>query len=547
MQAVLKVLLVEDSPDDADLVARRLERAGFQLVADRVEDAAGLHAALDAAEWDIVLADYALPGFSGLDALGIVMERDADMPVVLVSGAIDVTTALRAMKSGAKDFILKGDLERLPSVVERELAEAAVRRDRRLAQQERDRALADLRESNSRLAAFAALTDFPLQVLTRERLIESLLTQIVEALGSDGATLLLVDGQMLVTAGAVGVNAGHVSEIALGSGFSGEIAANNMPAYIRDVQADARVMHSATRDSGMRSMLGVPMHLGERVTGVIHLDWSSTFDPPSWMMPLLEIGADRCAMAIENARLYEREHGIAETLQNALLTAKSQVEGLALGSFYASATLETLVGGDFYDVFETSPGCVALSIGDVSGKGLEAAAVTALVKNTLRAHAIDGDSPRVILAKTSEVVERFTPPEAFASAVLGALDVATGEFVFSTAGHLPPLLVGSGQVRPLISDGPLLGAFPGSLYDEGIEIIQPGELLVLYTDGLTEARSPEGEFYGEQRLRTFLEGLSGLGPQEVAERLSQEMLHFSGGLLRDDIAVLVVQRRGEGD
>jgi FixJ family two-component response regulator len=537
----LRVLIVEDDAADSALMERRLTRAGFDLTSLRVDDEAGLRGALGDGEWDIVLADYNLPGFSGLEAIRILAEQGLDVPLVLVSGVIDVPTALGAMKAGARDFVLKDDLERLPPVVERELAEATQRRDRRRAESERDRAVDELRESNERLSEFAALTDFPLQGLTTRELTEALLSRVSGALHADGACVLLLENGTLRTAGAVGPNAGHTTEIPLGIGFSGTIAAQNMPVHVRDARTDARVTTAAVRTSGIRSMLGVPMHLGEAVTGVLHVDWCATFDPPSWMLSLIEIAADRCAMAIENARLYEREHSIAETLQRALLTTQTEPAGVEVGEFYASATERTLVGGDFYDLFEISPGRVAFSIGDVSGKGLDAASITALVKNTLRAHSVDGDEPAVAMTKTNDVLERFTSAETFVTAVFGVLDVASGDITYSSAGHLPPLMLSAEGIRAADSRGLVLGALPGTPYEQATVRLGPHECMILYTDGLTEARSPSGVFYGERRLRSFLGTLAAKDPRDVALRIACELSDFSGGRLRDDAAVLVLR------
>jgi FixJ family two-component response regulator len=537
----LRVLIVEDVAADAALVERRLTRAGFDLSSHRVEDEAGLREAIANGEWDIVLADYNLPGFSGLEAMRIIAGQDIDLPLVLVSGVIDVPTALDAMKAGAKDFVLKDDLERLPSVVERELADAAQRRDGRRAEKERDRALKELRESNERLSAFAALTDFPLQGLTTRELAEALVTRIADALDADGASLLLLDGDTLRTAGSVGPNAGHTSEISLGTGFSGSIASQDMPVYVRDVRTDARVTSPVLRATGIRSMLGVPMHLGEAITGVLHIEWCATYDPPSWMLPLLEIAADRCAMAIENARLYEREHGIAETLQRALLSVQGEHAGVEVGQFYASATEQTLVGGDFYDLFEVSPGRIAFSIGDVSGKGVDAATVTALVKNTLRAHTIDGDEPAETMMKTNNVMGRFTTPETFVTALFGVLDVASGDLTYCSAGHLPPMILAADGIRELESRGLVLGVVKGVKYEQATTRLGPRESLVMYTDGLSEARTPAGEFYGEARLKAFLEPLASERPTDVARRIAEELDDFSGGRMRDDTAVLVLR------
>lgn len=544
MAIPLRALIVEDDADDAALVVRQLSRAGFGVESRRVEDAAGLADALRSAEWDVVLADYNLPGFSGLEALRMITSRGIDVPLVVVSGAIDVPTALEAMKAGAKDFVLKDDTQRLPSVVERELAESAQRRRRHRAEAQRDQALADLRAANEQLSEFVKMTDVPLHGTSADQVLEALLTRLTDILEADGAALLGLEGDRLVMQGAVGCSAEGGEEISLGTGFAGTIAAQDRAMHLRDVELDDPLVGRSTRGVGVRSTLGVPMHSAGNVAGVLYVDWASVFEPPDWLPALLEIAADRLALTMENARYYEREHQIADTLQHALLTVSTELPGLEVGHFYGSATVDTLVGGDFYDVFETVPGVVAFSIGDVSGKGLAAAAVTALVKNTMRAHAIDGDPPAAVMSKSNEVVGRFSDAETFVTAIFGVLDVASRELSVCTAGHPAPAVVGRGGARQLDTGGPLLGMFSGSRYEPTRALLAPGDVLVLFTDGVTEARDAAGVFYGEKRLVSFLDGLAGEGPVSIADRLRDEVWAFCSGRLRDDAAALALRPTG---
>jgi signal transduction histidine kinase len=159
MNRQLHLLLVEDNTDDAALLLRQLRGGNWDLVHERVDSAAGMAAALDAREWDLVVADYSLPGFSGLDALAMVKQRGLDAPFILVSGAIGEDTAVAAMKSGAQDFILKGQPARLLPAVERELQEAEVRKARRRGEEQLEahratieRANRELERNNHRLA-----------------------------------------------------------------------------------------------------------------------------------------------------------------------------------------------------------------------------------------------------------------------------------------------------------------------------------------------------------------------------------------------------------
>lgn len=545
MYVPLRVLLVEDNPDDAELVLRALSRAEFDVRSRRVEDATSLIDALGTAEWDIILADYNLPGFSGLEAIRIVSEQDADIPLILVSGAIDVPTALAAVKAGARDFVAKDDMQRLPSVVEREVEEAAQRRRRRLAETERDLALAELREANQQLAAFASLADIDIRGASTEHIVGEVLTRVAEAERADGATILILDGGLLVTGGTVGTALGAEETVALGAGFAGIVAAEDKPHYVGDLRCDRPELEAALPGGEVRSTVAVPMHHAGRVSGVLRIDWCTPFEFLPWQLPLLQIAADRCATMIENSRLIEREHAIAETLQQVLLSASPNIPGLEVGQFYASATEETLVGGDFYDVFEIGDGRIAFSIGDVSGKGLDAARVTALLKNTIRALAVEGTATDEVLNRGNEVVCRFTDPEVFITAVYGLLDPATGELTYSSAGHPPPVVLGAEGARMLAAHGPLLGAFPGARFPIAETRLAHGESVVLYTDGLTEAKNPSGVFFGEDRLKASLEllGSAGTMPQQVATDLFEQVWEFSAGKLRDDIAIVVLRPR----
>ncbi len=136
MSKPLRVLIVEDSPDDAELIVREIKRGGFDLVFERVETSQAMKKALNRKSWDIIIADYVLPRFSGLRALAMVKEREIDIPFILVSGEIGEETAIEVMKAGASDYIMKNKLTRIVPAILRELSEAAARRERRVAREE---------------------------------------------------------------------------------------------------------------------------------------------------------------------------------------------------------------------------------------------------------------------------------------------------------------------------------------------------------------------------------------------------------------------------
>lgn len=175
----LRLLQVEDTEDDAQLVALSLTRAGYSVFAKRVENAADLRRSLQQAEWDVVVADYTMPGFSGIKALAIVREQHPDLPFIFVSGTIGEDTAVAAMRTGAQDYIMKGNLARLAPAVERELREAGVRRERHLASQR-----------VVYLAYHDSLTDLPNRALFLDRLQQAILRLHRD---ERGLSVLLID------------------------------------------------------------------------------------------------------------------------------------------------------------------------------------------------------------------------------------------------------------------------------------------------------------------------------------------------------------------
>jgi PAS domain S-box-containing protein len=294
---------------------------------------------------------------------------------------------------------------------------------------------------------------------------------------------------------------------------------------------------------GAISGLLVPIMHGGRPVGVMTVDEPG--EPTVFgerEKRLCENVASLAAVVIENARTYESEHRIAETLQETLLLMPESVPGVTFGTLYRSATAAARVGGDFYDVYEVGSGHVALVVGDVSGKGLDAASVTSLARDTLRIHASEGLSPGRVMEKANEVLRRFTSADTFVTAFFGVLETATGAFTYVCAGHPDGMIVGGGgYVRTLGGESPLLGALEDVTFPERVTILAPADTLFLYTDGVTEARRGR-DFYGVERLAAFLATVNDNDPRELPVTVFREVEAFAGGQLRDDIAMLAVRR-----
>jgi len=235
-----------------------------------------------------------------------------------------------------------------------------------------------------------------------------------------------------------------------------------------------------------------------------------------------------------------RARTLARTLQQTLIPpAAPAIPGLGTASAYRPAGDGTEVGGDFYDMFPIGPDAWAVLIGDVAGKGAEAAVITALARNTVRALAVTHEGPAAVLTRLNDVLLRFGT-ERFCTVALGTLrpDGPTWRLTVSVGGHPPPLLVSADAVDAVDLRGPLVGAFPGATYEERELVLGPGQTLLAHTDGITEARGAEG-YYGEARLR---ETVARLGPEPgpLVEGLVADAVLFQGSSTRDDIAVVAV-------
>jgi serine phosphatase RsbU (regulator of sigma subunit) len=234
-------------------------------------------------------------------------------------------------------------------------------------------------------------------------------------------------------------------------------------------------------------------------------------------------------------------------LQRSLLPPHlPEIPGVEVGAEYLSVGEASEVGGDFYDLINSVEDGWICAIGDVRGKGVEAASVTALARYTIRAVTLKNDRPSEVLAALNEAMLRQLPEDRFCTTACVRLEPQDGSagvgVDVSRAGHPPPLLVRpEGAVEEVGCSGRVLGVFPDAeLRDTSLRLM-PGEALVLYTDGVTEARSPDGDFFGEGRLRDLLSSCAGCDAVTFARRVKDAVLDFQEGYPHDDLAVLVLR------
>jgi serine phosphatase RsbU (regulator of sigma subunit) len=252
--------------------------------------------------------------------------------------------------------------------------------------------------------------------------------------------------------------------------------------------------------------------------------------------------AGQAALALENARLYQQQQRFADTMQRSLLPrVYPKIEGIDLGDVYeSSARLD--VGGDVYDFLRLDDGRLAVALGDVTGHGIDAAADMAMAKFVFRSLAREHPEPGDFLAAANQVVVGEIAPSKFITMLYLTVDPATGAVACGCAGHpWPRLVTPDGDVAALAASGLALGIDPGQSYDELREQLPAGGALVLYTDGVIEARRG-GEPYGDQRLDALLAAHASLPAAELARAVVDDCRAFTGGDLTDDCAVVVIRR-----
>ena len=257
--------------------------------------------------------------------------------------------------------------------------------------------------------------------------------------------------------------------------------------------------------------------------------------------------AAQCSVALTSVENFEREHYVAETLQEALLPEKPAREDIEVGLLYRSASRYAKVGGDFYDFVELDENRIAIAVGDVCGKGLEAATYTAMIKYMLRAYLEEGLFPGDCLSRLNNAVYKQVSADKFITMGLAIIDTKRDIITYASAGHPPPFICRDGEAHTMRTPHAVpLGVLASNTFLSSQIPLAGACAIFMYTDGLIEARPPDGEPFGEQRVAAAVAGNCCHEAQLVADELVAAAQEYSGGNLRDDIALLVVRLLNSG-
>lgn len=335
------------------------------------------------------------------------------------------------------------------------------------------------------------------------------------------------------------------AQLKVGEGIVGWSISKGKPVIVPDVSVDTRYVNS--RES-TRSEMVAPLISRGKVIGAFVLESDRLAAYSNEDLKRLSAFADSAAVAVEVARLHEEgvrvrrieeDLAIARQIQLSFLPqAPPKLKGIDLAGLNVPSFD---VGGDYYDFVTVAPGQLGIAIGDVAGKGVAAGLILSSFRSSMRAEIRNNYSISTIFNKVNQLLLETTEPSRFVTALYGVLDIEKRRFTYASAGHYPGILVHEdGSVEELATGGTVLGAFPDQRYDEGLVHFRAGDMLLLYTDGVTEAINKEGEEFGTVRLLDMAVTVRARSAAKIAAAIERAVRSFSKRKVPGDDLTLVV-------
>jgi PAS domain S-box-containing protein len=507
MKPVLRVLIVEDSEFDAQMITSLVRKSGYDVVAERVETGEALEKALREKPWDIILSDYNLPTFSAPEALKIVQASKLDLPFIIISGGIGEATAVAAMKAGAHDYLMKGNLNRLAPAIERELREAANRRERREA---------------------------------RQKLLESELRYRLLWQSSPDAVLLM-DSESNI----------HFANPAVETIFSckpEEIMDKPLRLLLpEDLRSnEAKGIENYLRTGEKTTLSRVVETVGRRQDGreiVVEVSFSH-----------MELHGERRHVAFirDITARKKTERALRENQEQLLVAREIQqrlfpksaptLEGFDIAGVTYPAE-ET--GGDYFDYLPMLNGNVGVIVADVTGHGIGPALLMAETRAYLRTLAANREDIGEILTSANRILAEDIGEDRYVTLFLGRLEPKTRKFAYASAGHPTGYVLGpGGEIKSLLKRTSVpLGVNPTAKYDGAVEVVlQPGDIVLLLTDGIEETMAPDESFFGIERTLNAVRQNREKPAREILDVLYRAARDFSQHTPQlDDVTAIVIK------
>ncbi len=393
---------------------------------------------------------------------------------------------------------------------------------------------------------------------TLEQTLEQIVSLVFEAVPADRCLLMMRDEaneELRVAVARLRDRAGEVGEIRVSRNVMDEVVIRGKSVLTSDAQHDPRFASGTVVLQGVRSVLAVPLGVSEKVFGIIYADspiaeGRFTEDHLKVLTTLASVAAIR----VENARLVEarfqqerleRELQLAMEIQQRFQPTASPVvtgyefQGISFPCYE--------IGGDYYDFIPRADGRLVITLGDVSGKGTAAALLMSSLHAAIHAQTGSHDSLVETISAVNNYLADNIPPNRFVTLFYAELDPESGTLSFLNAGHNPPLIVhAAGTVEQLAAGGLPLGIRTNAEYREGRTQLQLGDVLVIYSDGVTEAASPSGEEFGPTRLYEVVSRNVEASAAGIRDRIESALTKFSQGTqAADDITLVIVKRQTE--
>lgn len=389
--------------------------------------------------------------------------------------------------------------------------------------------------------------------LDAEEIMQTIIRRSLRAVNADQGVITLVEHeqQSMKTLIRTRVNSADAPEYHLHQALLGWMHLNKKPLVIDAPQTDPR-FRGVQWDAGIHTVLCVPLIVKSELRGVL-----TVYNKKDGLcfsaddQRLLAIISAQSAQVIENARLIEEEKAYIHMQQEVGLAAKIQMDLLPRSNIsvpgyeIAARTIAAQsVGGDYYDFIPTSDGTLAICLGDVSGKGLPASLLMANLQATLRGQTLVSQRPAECLNRSNKLLFRSTSPEKFATLFYGVLDPLHHTMAYSNAGQDWPFhIAADASFTRLHTGGIMLGLIDEHQYADAQISFEPGDILIIQTDGITEAMNARREEFGEAALQDLLLANRELPPAEIIELVIREVCKHAGASIQsDDITIMAVKR-----
>lgn len=530
----LRLMLIEDDRSYAWLVEEMLVEAFGSDQLDVASFGSLAEATAETRALDCALVDLSLPDASGLEIIDTVLTTFPDVPVVVLTGAEDEQLALQSVERGVQDYLVKRRVD--PEVLGRSVRYAIERKRAETQRAELLRARAGRAEAEALSGVLARLQEVADAAIAIEGHLDrhELLERSLSVIAADSGALIT---SLSPNAPPVVVAVRGVEELLRGDrfepvGVAAQVLAAEEPLVIGTVDEDDP---SSLR--GCRSLVAVPLVEDGRRLGVMLAASPLPGRFSEEQARLFALAGDRCARALANSAAYERERRTAAALQTGLLPqGVPQLRHGELAVRYLPAQGGPAIGGDWYDAIVLPDGRLGLAIGDVTGHGAEAAVLMGQMRTALRAYALEGSSPSVVVTRLNQLVLSLSE-DAMATLVYVVLESNLGGGTFVNAGHPAPIRVtATGAEHLVTASSPPAGAAADTAFDEHPFTLEADDAFCLYSDGLVEERDqplPERE----QEL------LEALGTTAAAEVLCERALAAlrPQGAVDDDVALLILQ------